>query len=163
MKKYIILIIFLNIIFLTGCNRKLKISFEDFSFKFDSTLKYTNITDDLWLPIILGYNSETTWNASNLLIMKYKNEQQTLNEVFAYNTQNIDSEEQNTQNFLFSCNKENIDSIMSEFTMDKNWEILYFIQDFYIYNDNVYIISFGSNNQTERTNFIKALGEINCK
>lgn len=160
--KKLYLLFFL--IFLTACTSQgIKISFDIFSMRIDSSLQYQDISQDIGSPITKAYKTTGTWSQASILVMKYPNDWESLEEVFVYNTKNVDSLYQSSQEFVFSCNWENISNILFEFATQKDWEILYFVQDFYIYNNDSYIISFSSNTKSEISSFVQWMKQIKCK
>lgn len=161
MKKLYLLFL---LILLSACSSTwLKVSFDDFSLRVDSWSEYQDISGDVGSPILKGYKTVGTWVQSSLLIMKYPNDNQTLEEVFVYNTSNVKSIYQTSQEFTFICRWQNIPNILFEFGTEKDWKILYFAQDFYIYNNEAYIISFSSDIKGEINKFVEWVKEIKCK
>lgn len=161
MKKLYLLFV---LILLSACNSTwLKISFDNFSLRVEFWSEYQDISGDIWSPILKGYKTIGTWTQSSLLIMKYPDDGQTLEEVFVYNTSNVKSVYQSSQEFTFVCKWQDISNILFEFGTEKDWEILYFAQDFYIYDNKAYIISFSSDIKGETNNFAQLIKQIKCK
>lgn len=161
MKKLYLLFFLL---FLSACTSSwIKLSFDSFSIRIDSWLEYQDISQELNSPIIQAYKTEWSWSQSSILVAKYPNDGESLEEMFVYNTKNIQPLYQSSQEFIFPCQGTDISNILYEFATEKDWKILYFVQDFYIHDNDSYIISFSSNIKSEINMFIDWLKQIKCK
>ena len=161
---------------LSWCSNKgsFEFTFENFYWDFFTNNSFSVNNDKIkWITasllqsnIIGSYiQTHSTWYNDSIIIIK-KPITETLNEFISQNVEKIkinwysfDSTNKNT----IKCNKEEIKMQTINSELKWNLDDTFFTQAFFIYKEYIYIISFSSENDTERDTFASDMKNLKCK
>lgn len=176
MKKILITIGLASVLFITWCWNKtnFEFNFDNFYWYFFTENSFDKTEPNIkWLWIKLIKNdiiqtytqSNSTWYIDSIIIIKKKTDKE-LKDFVSENIKKIKLEwykSDNTKNWNIRCKEKKLDISTINSKLSANLSPTYFTHAFFKVENNIYIISFSTDEEKERDTFASDIKNIKCK
>lgn len=162
-------------LFLAWCwGNTIPVNFENFSFNLETDWTFNQTVSD-WIsnPIIKSYiDTSTTWFVDSLLISKTNIKWIALDSFVTENLKTTQKEywyyNPKSKYLNFQCSGEVINGKLESFynnikENNATSKTIYFWQYFFVTNSWWYIVSFGSDDQSLRNDFLDSIPSLKCE
>lgn len=179
MKKYILGLLSIWLVFwLSGCGDGLTavVRFDGFVLEFTTDKAYKrndlSLSDNQiqteWMYVEKQDESEWTGYVNSMIIYKYDlwDMELDLDKIIKSNIDTIKNQNEtfeidDQETETFDCGEDEIEWEVLEFELEET-ELLYFGQYFFIHDKYGYIMSFSSEEKSDRDDFVDSLRTLNC-